>query len=309
MQNVIKDEVKVTVGICVKNSEDLIKGAIDSVLNQDFPHSSVELIIVDGNSTDKTLEIIQENLSNSDFKVQIFTENIGLGKARQIVVDNARGEYIVWVDADMILSKSYLFKQVSFMDDNPRIGIGAGKYAVHIGNGVVADLENVVYAVDSVYGEKSASDLGYLPGTEGSIFRVKAIRQVGGFDVYMNGAAEDTDVAYRLRSRGWEVLVTNAQFAEFTRQSWSSLWNQYFWWGRGGHFVFHKNKNAISLWKMTPIGGFFAGVLRTPKSYLLVRKKFVFLLPIHYTYKRTAWLFGFLRAHQEGYGHFEKSVR
>jgi cellulose synthase/poly-beta-1,6-N-acetylglucosamine synthase-like glycosyltransferase len=166
-----------------------------------------------------------------------------------------------------------------------------------------------VYAVDSVYGEKSASNIGYLPGTEGSIFRVKAIHQVGGFDLRMNGAAEDTDIAYRIRRHGWEISLTKEKFAESTRQSWFSLWTQYFWWGRGGHFVYHKDRNAISLWKMTPIGGFFAAVLRIPKAYLLIHKKYVLLLPFHYIYKRIAWLFGFINAHKEGYGHLNKRIR
>ena len=48
---------KVTVGMCVKNCAATIKEAIESVLNQDFPHELMELIIVDGNSEDETLSI------------------------------------------------------------------------------------------------------------------------------------------------------------------------------------------------------------------------------------------------------------
>ena len=302
--NKLNYSVKVTVGMCVKNSEDIVKKAIDSILEQDFPRNLMELIIVDGNSKDKTLEILTGSLKNSNLQVRIFSERSGLGVARQMVVENARGDYIVWVDADMILSQSYILNLVLYMDNHATVGIAAGKYAVYIGQGIAADLENIVYAVDSVYGEKSASKYGYLPGTEGSIFRVKAIRQIGGFDVRMNGAAEDTEVAYRMSHSGWEIVKTKEVFAESTRQSWSSLWDQYVWYGRGGHFIFHKNSNSLSLWKMTPVAGFLAGLLRFPQAYLLAKKKAVVLLPFHYTYKRIAWFFGFISAHKEGYGHF-----
>jgi len=295
--------VKVTVGMCVKNCEFSVRKAIDSVLNQDYPHELMELIIVDGNSKDRTLKILKERLANANLKVKIFSENKGLGTARQLVVEKASGDYIVWVDADMILPRSYISKQVIFMDTHPKVGIAAGKFAVYLGQGIVADLENIVYAVDSVYGEKGSSKLGYLPGTEGSIFRVKAIRQIGGFDTRMNGAAEDTDVAYRMRYNNWEVVKTKEKFAESTRQSWRSLWAQYVWYGRGGHFIFHKNSMALSLWKMTPMAGFLAGLLRFPKAYLIAHKKSIILLPVHYAYKRLAWLFGFLSAHLDGYGH------
>ena len=296
--------IKVTVGMCVKNSGSVVRKALESVLNQDISCHLIELIIVDGNSKDGTLNVLKNRLRDSDIGFRMFSENSGLGMARQMVVDNAFGDYIVWVDADMILSHSYIHKLMAFMDEHPRVGVAAGKYDLYIGQGIVADLENIVYVVDSVYGETSASKLGHLPGTEGSIFRVSAIRQVGGFDTRMNGASEDIEVVYRMRREGWEIAITNEKFAESTRQSWSSLWAQYVWYGRGSHFVFHKDSGGISLLKMTPMAGFLAGVLRSPKAYLLVHKKAVFLLPFHYTYKRTAWLFGFISAHLDGYGHF-----
>jgi glycosyltransferase involved in cell wall biosynthesis len=297
---------KVTVGMCVKNAEEIIKDAISSVINQVVPKGVMELVIVDGSSKDRTLQILKNNLRGVDLSYRLFSENKGLGHARQMVVENALGEYIVWVDADMIVPEDYVRNQVAFMEEHPSVGIAGGKYGLHSGEGLAADLENIVYCVDSMYGEKSSSKYGYLPGVEGSIVRVKAMRAVGGFDSRMNGAAEDTELVYRLRDSGWEIAVTKETFTESTRQSWVSLWKQYVWYGQGGHYVFHKNRNAINLWKMTPVAGFLAGCLRCPGAYLLLHRFSMFLLPFHYTYKRTAWLFGFLGAHFGGYGHFSK---
>ena len=295
---------KVTIGMCVKNSEEIIKDAISSVISQDCPKGFMELIIVDGNSQDRTLQILIDSLRGVDFSYKVFSENQGLGHARQIVVDNALSDYIVWVDADMVVPNDYVRNQVAFMEQHPSVGIAGGKYGLHTGEGLAADLENIVYRVDSLYGEKGASKYGYLPGVEGSIIRVKAIRAVGGFDHRMNGAAEDTELVYRLKDRGWEISVTKETFTESTRQSWASLWKQYVWYGQGGHYVFHKNPDAINLWKMTPVAGFLAGCVRSPGAYLLLGRIAALLLPFHYTYKRTAWFFGFLRAHFGGYGHF-----
>ena len=58
------NNVKVTIGFCVKNAEQTVRDAIRSILKQDFPHEMMELIIVDGYSKDKTLSIIQNELSN-----------------------------------------------------------------------------------------------------------------------------------------------------------------------------------------------------------------------------------------------------
>lgn len=101
---------KVTIGVCVRNCEDLIREAIGSIINQDFPHEFMELIVVDGYSQDETLRIIRDVLKKTDMKTRIFYEKEGLGRARQIVVDNASGEYIVWVDGDMVLSMDFVRK-------------------------------------------------------------------------------------------------------------------------------------------------------------------------------------------------------
>ena len=221
-----------------------------------------------------------------------------------MVVQQANGKYIVWLDADMTLSQNYLQNQVAFMEQNPEVAIAGGKYNLNIGHGLAADLENIVYAVDSVYGPRGkVSKFGYLPGAEGSIYRVKAVRQVGGFDTSIDGAAEDTEMAYRVRANGWKLATTEEKFTESTRTSWRSLWKQYFWYGRGAHFIFHKNPNSLNLIQMSPIAGFIAGFLRSPGAYLLTHNSSFFFLPIHYTYKRIAWFFGFLNAHMEGYGH------
>ena len=298
------DSPLVTVGLCVKNAETIIKKAIDSLRNQSFPAQNIELIVVDGNSRDKTVNIIKQSLSENFQSVQIFSESSGLGFARQIVVEKASGKYIVWLDADMTLSSDYMKNQVQFMEAHPEVGIAGGKYNVHIGHGLAADLENIVYAVDSVYGQRgNASKFGYLPGAEGAIYRVEAVRGVGGFDTRINGAAEDTEMAYRVRAKGWELTMTKEMFTESTRGSWLSLWKQYVWYGRGGHFIFHKDPNALNLLQMSPLAGFLAGILRSPGAYLLTHNKSFFLLPVHYTYKRLAWFFGFCDAHLNGYGH------
>lgn len=294
----------VTIGLCIKNAEETINAALESVLNQDFIHSQMELIVVVGRSKDQTLMLAEKFLAKTDLEYKIFTEDSGLGKARQIVVDTARGNYIMWVDGDMTMSADYVRKQVAFMDQHSFCGIARGRYSLNWNQPIVSLLENIVYVVDSEYGVKSASKLGYLPPTGGSIYRVKTIKAVGGFDRYITGAGEDIEVAFRIKAAGWSICLTDAKFYPQYRQTWSALWNQYFWYGYGGHFIMHKNSDALTFYKMVPPAGFFAGVLRSLEIYKLTHKKiFLLLLPVHYVFKRMAWSVGFFRSHINDYGH------
>ncbi|MEM1506754.1 MAG: glycosyltransferase [Candidatus Bathyarchaeia archaeon] len=295
--------VKVALGLCVKNSEKTIGYVMDSVLKQDYPHEDIEIIVVDGFSRDNTLKIIGHYASESKFTINFFSENIGLGFARQMVVNNASGDYVIWIDSDTVFPKDFVKKQVEFMDRNKKVGIGRARYGILNGLNYVAFLENIPFVVESLrimVNEKAP--LG-ICGTEGAIYRTKAIRQAGGFDENIKGAGEDIDLARRILALGWEARVTDAIFYEICKESWWDIWKQYFWWGYGGHYIFHKTKDLDFPFKMSPLGGFMAGILRFPYAFQLVKRKILCLLPFHYAFKRLAFCYGFTRAHIEGYGH------
>ena len=289
----------VTIGICVKNCEDSVKEAIDSVCAQDFSHELMEVIIVDDGSEDRTLSIVLDSVSRMDIQVRVFhSEWRGLGPARNVVVENAEGDYIVWVDGDMILLKDHVRKQVEFMEQNPKVGIAKAKYGMPHGENIVAALENIPFMV---YDSKDGPVNSKLPGTGGSIYRVEVVRQVGGFDSRMKGVGEDQDVAYRVKAAGWFLERSPAVFYERQVQAWKDLWDKYFWYGYGGYHLYRKNRNIFSLYKMVPIAGFVAGALYTVDAYGLTRRKSVFLLPFHFAFKMTAWFFGFTKSHLNSY--------
>jgi len=282
--------------MCVKNCEATIKEAVESVLDQDFPHEFMELVIVDGYSQDKTLSVLRDSFKKADIRTKIFYENEGLGRARQIIVDNASGEYIVWVDSDMVLSRDFVRNQVEFMNHNTDVGIAKGKYGIR-SNGnhenLVATLENAEYVLNTMFeGETNSKSLG----TSGCIYRVKAIRQVGGFDPYIKGAGEDEDAENRIREAGWLLHVTFALFYETRRQTWKSLWNEYFWYGKGGRRILRKNRQIINFYKMLPPVALATELLRVPVAYRLTRRKAVLFLPFHYAFKRVAWFLGFIKS-------------
>jgi len=287
---------KVTIGVCVKNSAATLCEAIESIICQDFPHELMEVIFVDDGSHDETLPIIESYVPKMDMSVKVFHhEWRGLGPSRNLVVNEARGDYIIWVDGDMVLPKDHVWKNVEFMECSPTIGIGKARPMIYSGKSLVGILENAVYvAAYFKYGKKATSRTF---GTGGSIYRVKAIRQIGGFDVNIRGVGEDLDAEHRTREAGWLTYMgTPAMFYERPRRTLKDLWLEGFWHGYGGRHMFRKNKNALALHEMTPMAGFLAGVWYSTIAYGLIRRKIVFLLPIQYTFKRLAWCLGFVKS-------------
>jgi len=292
---------KVTVGVCVRNSASTIRETIESIMAQDYPHELMEVIFVDDGSEDSTLSIIKSYIPKMDMKAKIFHhEWRGLGPSRNVVVNNAEGDYIIWVDGDITLPPSFVREQVSFIEQNPKIGIVGGKPAFCIKGNLVTILESIVPVVYRIkYGKKAKN----LPGTGGSIYRVKAIRQVGGFDELIKGSGEDIDAAYRIKSAGWLVYRDHALFYDKHAATWVGLWKHYFWHGYGGHYFFHKHRSIAKIYGMVPPISFLVGLLFSIEAYKITRRKVLFLLPFHYMLKRIAWCLGFIKGHIDGYGH------
>ena len=284
---------KVTIGVCVRNCEDHIRDAIFSITGQDFPPELMEVIFVDDGSTDKTLSIIESYVPKMNMRVKIFRhEWKGLGYSRNVVVNNANGEYVIWVDGDMSLSRDFVRKQVEFMDRNPDVGISKGRYGIHHTTSLVAYLENIEAIVEFLNYEQKTL---FKPlGTGGSIYRVEAIRKVGRFNENIKGVGEDMDAEYRIRTSGWLLQTTTAEFYEKQRETWKDLWNEYIWHGSGGRTIFNKVSPYSMLYKMFPPTIILTVISRSCNAYKLTHKKVVFLLPLHWIFKRIAWCLGFV---------------
>ncbi|MEM2506523.1 MAG: glycosyltransferase [Candidatus Aenigmatarchaeota archaeon] len=284
----------VTIGLCVRNCASTIKETIESILNQDYPRELMEIIFVDDGSVDETFSIIKEYASKTGIRIKIFRHKWkGLGPSRNVIVNNAKGTYIVWVDGDMKLSKDYLKSQVEFMENNLAVGIAKGKYGLNNYEGYVSFLENVPFFVFT--NKYAGKFIEINPGTGGSIYRVKAIREIGGFNNQIKGAYEDIDVESRIREKGWLICISHATFYEKYPSTWKDLWKKYFWYGYGAADFYNIRKGEMKLYYMFPLAAFLSGLLYSFDAYRLTRRKIVFLLPIQFIYKMSAWWLGFIK--------------
>jgi len=294
----------VTIGICVRNCEDFIKEAIDSIINQDFPHELMEVIFVDDGSKDRTLSIINGYVPKMDMHVKVFHQEWkGLGSARNVIIDNASGDYIVWVDGDMILSKDYVRKQVEFMEQHPEVGIAKGKQALEPGGNLLATLEAYSRAAGRMVDYQSEKARSKALGTGGSIYRIETILQAGGFDENLRGYGEDWDIEMKAKSAGWSLSTTKAKFLDYERHelTWRSLWSRYWLRGYFTHYFLHKNRGLIKHYKTFPPAAFLSGLLYAFTLFKLTHEKIVFLLPFQHVFKMTVWYFGFTRSHFNSY--------
>ena len=91
-------DIKLTVVMPIYNAYDYLRPALDSVIDQTL--REIEIICIDDGSTDPTLSVLKE-YQKLDSRVRIVTENnAGVSVARNKGLVRARGEYVIFLDAD-----------------------------------------------------------------------------------------------------------------------------------------------------------------------------------------------------------------
>ncbi len=98
----------ISVIIPVYNAEKWIENCIDSLLAQSY--DNFEILLVNDGSTDGSGELCAR-LADTNEKISFFNkENGGAASARNLGIDNAKGEYIAFIDADDTVHKDFLLK-------------------------------------------------------------------------------------------------------------------------------------------------------------------------------------------------------
>ena len=109
--------------ILTHNNENCIKLCIDSLIK--YIEVKSEVIIVDNNSSDNTLNILYKykNTNKLDFKIIKNNKNLGVSKGRNIGLKNSSGKYILFLDSDAYMIDNTINIGIDFLKNNKDIGI------------------------------------------------------------------------------------------------------------------------------------------------------------------------------------------
>ena len=92
--------IKLSIIIPVYNVEKYIGRCIESCLKQDLPRDEYEILIVNDGSSDGSMEVVRQYAQlNNNIRI-VEQENAGLSAARNTGIQNAKGEYLWFVDSD-----------------------------------------------------------------------------------------------------------------------------------------------------------------------------------------------------------------
>lgn len=226
----------VSIVLPVRNEERHIRACLSHLLDQDYPRDRLEILVVDGESTDQTrrevLEIQQKvgshrlRLLNNPGRIVPVALNIGIGAAR--------GELIVRMDGHTVPERDYVRSCVRALEESGADNVG-GPMRPHgendFGKAVAAALQHPFGVGDARFhleGESGLVDTVYM-----GAFRRDIFERTGLFDESMV-RNQDYEMNVRIRGAGGRIYLDPRIRSRYTpRGSFSKLWKQYFeygWW-------------------------------------------------------------------------------
>lgn len=174
----------VSVIITTKNEAGNIGRLLKSLKNQSY--KNIEIIVVDNNSIDNTKKIARK------FTKLLFDKGPERSAQRNFGSEKSKGEYLLFLDADMVLSKKVIENCVNFTQNNDKVG---GVIIPEKSEGVGFWAKVKAYERSFYIGDDRIEAARFYPK--------KVFNEVGGFDLKLTGP-EDWDLSQRV-SKKYEV--------------------------------------------------------------------------------------------------------
>lgn len=198
----------VSIVIPVYNGESRLEELIESLMNQTY--KKIEIITVDNNSTDNSIKVL-EILNKEKISLRIFSnkQNEGYCGGCNKGIENARGEFLLFLSQDRIMSFDWIEKTVDEMNSDGKIGCVIGKVEREGASSGEYGHSYDVYGAVLINGSPMESNLFFGGGTV--IIKKEILDEIGGFDPEFFIYQEDVDICWRIRLSGKKIkIVENA---------------------------------------------------------------------------------------------------
>jgi glycosyltransferase involved in cell wall biosynthesis len=179
------------------NEEEDIAACLDAACALDYERK--EIIVVDSASTDNTPNILDEYRRRGAITLLSEPERRGVCSARNYGIDNARGDIVVLLNADVILPPTFLRQILRHYDDGADFVLCEAE---------VLNQERLIPRYTQAMHTLYYSNRTDLAWTEGFSARRRAIKDVGGFKPFpKRSAGEDAVLGLELEKKGYRKVI------------------------------------------------------------------------------------------------------
>lgn len=212
----------ITIGIPIYNMENSIKNAINSCLSQTY--DNFEILIVNDGSKDNSMYVIKDNYDNElrSGKIRIYErpQNGGVCMAMRDLVEQAKGTYIAFLDADDTMMSTRIEKQYNAIKQ-AEIEHKNQMVASFCGSLVNNMNDKTQYNIDpnNLFVFNSKAEFG--GGTGHSMYKVSDLKKMGNFNPEFSRSA-DTAMCLTMLINGCYYAMVNESLIQY-----NFVWNEH----------------------------------------------------------------------------------
>ena len=246
--------IHLSVIIPVRNEAEHIAGVLDRLLEQDYDSGKLEIIVVDGLSEDQTPQIVHEYVQKHPNLIRSFTNPKRLAApARNIGIQNARGEAVLIVDGHCVIDNKDMLRNVSEAFERTGADCLGRPQPLEMANATslqwaiaTARRSPLGHHPDSlIYSDQPQ----FAPASSVAVaYRKSVFEKVGYFDENFD-AAEDVEFNTRCDAVGLKCYFEPAIAVRYVpRKTFKELGRQMQRYGRGRVRLLRKHRHTFS-WK------------------------------------------------------------
>ncbi|SMC39288.1 glycosyltransferase family 2 protein [Sporomusa malonica] len=260
--------------IVARNEECYIEQCFRSLLEQSYPADCYEVLIIDGFSTDKTLDIAKEteakyakciDENNTDTSIKTETKvqiryfsnpKLSLAAGWNLGIRNAQGDYVIRIDAHAYADKDYLFNSMRTMlsvKDAVCVG-GAMNTETLTEKGEI--IKEVLSSPFGVGGSKFRymKEAGYVDTVAFGLYKKEVFERLGYFDEQLE-RTQDNDMHRRIRADGGKFYLNpEIKTTYYSRDSMSKMMKQGFMNGKWTMINFRRHPGKMAIRHFVPFG-------------------------------------------------------
>ena len=244
----------VSVIVPIYNEEKYISNFLESVISQDFPVENMEVILIDGMSSDKTREIINIYAKKYSYIRLIDNHRRTVQHALNIGIENSIGEYIVRLDAHSEYSKNYISKCIEYLKKTGATNVG-GPVVTASRNRIQNIIAESYYSEFALGGGKNHDKNyeGYTDTVFLGAFKRDDIVKIGMYDSNLI-RNEDDDLCFRMIENNMKIYMTpEIKSKYYPRDNLKDLFKQYFEYGFWKVAVIKKHKKPARITHLVPV--------------------------------------------------------
>lgn len=170
-------------------------------------YEKFEIILVDNNSTDNSVEFVQKNFTS--IKIIKLDKNYGFAKPNNVGAKNAKGEFLLFLNNDTVVTPNFIIEMIKVVKQNPEIAICQSLLLKPNDNGVDS-AGDFVDIFGRAYGSRTLpSNVDYILSARGaSMLVIKEIFwKLRGFDDKFFVSFEDVDLGWKAWISGYKVVI------------------------------------------------------------------------------------------------------